>query len=93
MFPKLQFDERWLADQERYQTEISAITNEELKLELTEILVKLQTQVEYIDQHHEQIFVTGKLPGETDQLRSNIGMYRTTLDERIADWKRSQIPL
>jgi len=93
MFPKLQFDERWLADQERYQKEISAITDEDLKIELTEILIKLKTQVEYVDQHHEQIFITGKMPSETDQLRSAIGMYRTTLDEKIADWKRSQIPL
>jgi hypothetical protein len=89
MFPKLQHDEKWLVDFRHYQKEISEITDPNLQKDLTDTLMNLRSQVEYVDQHHEQIFMTGKLPTDTSELRINIAKYRQKLDEGLTAYKNS----
>jgi len=92
MFPKLQFDERWLADYENFQKAISEISDFNLQRELTDVLTKLKAEVEYIDSSHEQLFMTGKIPTEVTELRSNIATYRKILEEGISAYKTSIRP-
>lgn len=93
MFPKLQHDERWLADYRHFQKEISEITDPNLQKDLTEVLINLKSQVEFVDQHHEQIFISGRLPTDTSEFRSAIAKYRQKLEEGLAAYKTSQRPV
>jgi glutaredoxin 2 len=92
MFPKLQHDERWLADFRHYQKEVSEIEDPNLQKDLTEAFLELKAQVEYVDQHHEQIFITGRLPTETGEFRTAISKYRQKLDEGLAAYKNKPRP-
>lgn len=87
MFPKLQYDERWLADYRHFQEQISEMKDPNLQKELTEVLLALKAQIEYVDQHHEQIFITGRIPSDTGELREVIAKHRKTLEDGIAAYK------
>jgi hypothetical protein len=89
MFPKLQHDERWLADYRHFQQQISEMKDVNLQKELTEMLLNLKTQIEYVDQHHEQIFMTGRMPTDTNELRDAISKYRRILEDGITAYKNS----
>jgi len=92
MFPKLQHDERWLADYRHFQKEISEITDPNLQKDLTEVLMNLKSQIEFVDQHHEQIFISGRLPADTGEFRTTISKYRQKLEDGLTAYKNSHRP-
>lgn len=91
MIPKLQYDDRIQNDILQYQDKISAVTDTILQAELVETLLKLKDQIVYLDQYHEQIFVTGRVPSEIPEIRSKVAKYRKDLDQKLAHWKQYQL--
>jgi hypothetical protein len=87
----IQNSPRFIEDYENYQKRISQVTDENLKNQLTDTLVKLKEHIQYIDRSHEQIFFTGKIP--TDEIaenRNQVADYKKQLDSRLLAWEQER---
>lgn len=93
MIPTLRTNKRILDDYKKYQEDIDAITDPALKKELTTLLLKLKDQVGHIDRNHEQLLISGRIPTEIGDIRTNIISIKKSLDSKIDIWKRSQFGL
>lgn len=91
MIPKLTSNPLFVEDYKRYQQRILAITDINLQKELTDSLVRLKEQVSYVDRDHEQILLTGKMPGDITERRTTIGLIKKNLDQRLVDWESAQM--
>jgi len=89
MLPTLRTDKRILEDFKKYQDSIDRITNEPLKEELSKLLKRLKEQVGHIDRNHEQLIISGRIPTEISEIRSNIASIKKSLDSKIDAWNRS----
>lgn len=90
MIPKLANSSLFQNDYKKYQQRILAVTNLDLQKSLTETLVRLKEQVMYIDRDHEQIFLTGKMPGDVTERRTIVGAIKRDLDTKLKAWEDSQ---
>jgi len=90
MIPKLQHSDRFQTDYKAYQAKITNVTDPTLQKELITLLVKLKEQVGFLDRSHEQIFLSGKMPSDVSDLRSNVSRYKKSLDQKLADWDHRQ---
>jgi hypothetical protein len=84
---KLQDNPRFVAEYADYKKRILAITDQRLQDELTKLLVQLKEQVRFIDRTHEQVYMTGRIPGEVSDLRNDLIKHRKTLDQKLRDWE------
>jgi hypothetical protein len=84
---KLQDNPRFVAEYADYQKRIAAITDQRLQDDLTRLLVQLKEQVRFIDRTHEQVYMTGRIPGEVSDLRNDLIKHRKTLDQKLRDWE------
>jgi glutaredoxin 2 len=91
MIPKLQQSDRFITDYKNYQQQISEVTDPTLQKELVDALLKLKEHVQFLDRSHEQVFMTGKMPSEVTDLRSDVSRYKQILDRKLADWKHRQL--
>ena len=91
MIPKLTNSTHFIEDYKRYQQRILAVTDVNLQKELTDSLVRLKEQVSYVDRDHEQILLTGKMPGDVGERRMRIGTIKKNLDEKLAAWEACQL--
>ena len=91
MTPKLQSSSRFINDYKDYQRRISLVTDENLKKELTEFLLKLRDQVGFLDRQHEQVFYTGRIPSDVGDIRADIVKYKTVLDQKLKAWEMAQL--
>lgn len=85
---KLQDNPRFQEDYKTYQAEISAVTDEKTKKELTEMLVNFLRQVSSIDQQHTQLLFSNKLPADVADARLKLNESKKKLDAGIKNWKR-----
>lgn len=90
MIPKIASSNRFTEDYKRYQQRILAVKDESLQKELTDLLVKLKEQVQYLDRSHEQILFTKKIPGDVADHREGVIRYKKALDTRLSAWEQSQ---
>lgn len=90
MIPKLATSSLFLEDYKKYQQRILAVTNPDLQKDLTDSLVRLREQIMYIDRDHEQILITGKMPGDVTERRTIVGAIKRELDTRLKAWEDSQ---
>ena len=90
MIPTLRTDKRILEDYKRYQEAIDQITDQSLKDEMSGLLRKLKEQVGHIDRNHEQLLISGRIPTEVGDIRTNIISIKKSLDTKIDMWNRSK---
>ncbi len=90
MIPKIASSSRFTEDYKKYQQRILAVTDENLQKELTDLLLKLREQVQYLDRGHEQILFTGKIPSEVNDHREGVLRFKKSLDTRLSAWEQSQ---
>lgn len=90
MIPTLRTDKRILEDYKRYQEAIDQITDQSLKDEMSGLLRKLKEQVGHIDRNHEQLLISGRIPTEVGDIRTNIISIKKSLDSKIDMWNRSK---
>lgn len=90
MIPTLRTNKKILEDYKKYQEAIDQITDESLKQELISFLEKLKIQVSYIDRNHEQLLISGRIPTEVSDIRSNIMSIKKSLDSKIDMWNKSK---
>ncbi len=90
MIPTLRTNKTILEDFKKYQTAIDEITDVTLKAEMTDLLIKLKEQVGHIDRNHEQLLISGRIPTEITDIRSNIISIKKSLDSKIDMWNRSK---
>lgn len=89
MIPTLRTNKTILEDLKQYQDSIDQITDEALQAELSGLLRKLKDQVGHIDRNHEQLLVSGRIPTEIGEIRTNIISIKKSLDSKIDIWKRA----
>jgi hypothetical protein len=90
MIPKVQTSLRFKEEYSTYQKKISQVTDKKMQTELTEALLALKGQVQFLDRCHDQLFMAGKLSTEVSDIRASILKYRKILDQKLAAWDRSQ---
>jgi len=90
MIPKLTSNPHFIEDYKKYQKRILAVTDVNLQKELTDSLLRLKEQVSYVDRDHEQILLTGKMPGDINDRRTKISSIKKHLDERLVAWESIQ---
>jgi len=90
MIPSLTTNPKYIQDYNRYVTEINAITDESLRIELLNLLGKLKEQVGYVDKNHQQLLISGRIPTEISDIRANIISIKKSMDSKIDMWKRSK---
>ncbi len=90
MISKLQDNPKFIAEYTGYQKRIAAITDQKLQQDLLQSLLKLKEHVQFLDRSHEQVFLTGRLPTEISDLRSDLLRHRKILDQKLQNWERRQ---
>jgi hypothetical protein len=90
MIPTLQTNKKFLEDYRNYQEKISKIEDSSLQKELADLLLRLKEQVGYIDRNHEQLLISGRIPTEIGDIRTNIISIKKSLDSKISNWERSK---
>ena len=91
MIPKLSNNPKFVEDYKNYQKRISAVTDENLKKDLIDALIKLREHIQYVDRSHEQILFTGHVPNsEISELRTSVARYKKILDNKLQAWERAQ---
>lgn len=90
MLRKIRDSEQFKTDYKKFRDDIREITDPKLQAELTELLVKLVNEVDWLDECHDQLFVTGKMPSNIEDSRSNLISYRKNLENKITSWKNRQ---
>lgn len=75
-------------DYARYQQQISAITDDVVKKELTLLLVEMSNCVISIDMHHDTLLNTGRLPEAASDIRNNLASVKRKLDTKLLTYQR-----
>ena len=90
MLQKIEHSEEFKSDYKRYQTEIGKITDKVLKDNCTDLLRQLKNTVVWIDNMHEQLFVTHQLPSDVSEARQKIISIRKQLDTKIKSYQNKK---
>jgi hypothetical protein len=90
MIPTLRTNKKILDDYKRYQEIIDQISDQSLKKDLTHLLERLKIQIGHIDRNHEQLLISGRIPTEIGDIRSNIISIKKSLDSKIDMWNKSK---
>jgi len=77
-------------DYANLQRSILEISDENIKNELTKLLLELSAEVAIIDMHHDSVSITGKMPDALRDSRSKIASIRKNIDKKISDYQTRQ---
>lgn len=80
--------EKFRTELQNYQTQINAVTDENLKNLLNNFINKLILEVKKFDKDHEQMIFSKSLRNGSPN-RDKIVEIRKTIDRKLEDWKRS----
>lgn len=86
---RLEDNKKFREEFERFQNQISQITNENLKLELSGLLKDMLSEVRLIDQQHNQLFERKSLPTTVVDNRSKLLEIRKKIEKKLKDWSRA----
>jgi hypothetical protein len=81
----LENSERFRNDYDRYKAAIEQVTNPSLKTDLEMLLSSLLREVRKIDEDHEAVFSSGRIPTGVVDSRNRITEIRKSLDSRLRD--------
>lgn len=87
---KLKDSPKFKEDLANYQKIIAEITDESVKQECTDLLIKFVDGVHAIDFHHDAIFTAKRLPDALGESRSNLASTKRKLDARLSLYKASK---
>jgi hypothetical protein len=76
-------------DYKRYQQQILEITDERLRVELTDLLLMLSREISAIDMHHETLLINGRMPASLADSRRSLASIKKKLDAKLAASKKS----
>jgi hypothetical protein len=77
-------------DYNKMQKEISEVIDENLKKELTSMLLEILREVSIIDMHHDAISITGKMPEGIQDSRNKIASIRKRIDAKLSSYTASK---
>jgi len=72
---------------EHFKNRINKIENPQAQDELNVLLSKLVYEVKNLDNLHNELSVTNRLPIGTNDVRSNINAVRNQLIHKLKDWE------
>ena len=84
---KIQNSERFKQEYQRFQERISSVTDEDLQRKMIDMLLKIKSQVQALDQQHDHVFLTGKVPNDIAETRSELTQIRRELDRMLTSWE------
>lgn len=90
MLPKLSNSQRFVEDYKNYQKRILEVSDPELQKELTSTLLKLREKIQFVDRSHEQVFITGRIPTDISDLRTEVIKFKQSLDTKLSAWEKAQ---
>lgn len=89
MFTPLLKSERFVAEYERFQSEIAKITDDITRSGLEGELLTLRGTVQALDESHEKV-TFGDRPGqEVDDYREKIRSLRQSIDTKLRVWREN----
>ncbi len=87
---KLKDSPKFKEDLANYQKSIAEITDESVKQECTDLLIKFVDGVHSIDFHHDAILTAKRLPDAIAESRANLANSKRKLDTRLAQYRASK---
>lgn len=90
MMERIQDSKKFKDDYKRLQERIRAVSDVNLQRNLTETLLELRENIVYLDRHHEQMFISHRLPADVAETRANISRCRKSLEDRLSTWESKQ---
>jgi hypothetical protein len=91
MIPKIQNSPQFLQEYTGFQQRISAITNEALQNSLTELLTSLKNEINFLDRHHESLYLSNRMPADVVETRETISNIRKEILNKLTAWESSQL--
>ena len=83
----LEKSENFQKEYNEFNKQISAVSNESVKLELQGMLQNLLKEVKYLDQQHQDLSLNNRLPSAAIDTRQNIVLIRKNLMSKLRDWE------
>jgi paraquat-inducible protein B len=90
---KIQNSERFKQEYQRFQERISSVTDEDLQRKLIDMLLRIKSQVQALDQQHDHVFLTGKVPNDISETRGELTQTRRELDRMLTSWEATIKPV
>lgn len=90
MIPKLQDNPNVLNDLKNLQQRITAVTDKQLQETLTDLFLKLKGAVRHLDQQHESLFLSHRLPVDANDTRDNLKKIRKSIEDKLRAWEKYQ---
>ena len=87
MINKLESSSKVREDFKNLQKRIAAVTDENLQKVLTEQYLKLKDHVRRLDQQHESLFVSFRLPSDAGETRDSLRKIRKFLEDKLIAWE------
>lgn len=81
---KLRDNPKFKEDYNRYQKQILEIEDENLRIELTDLLLMLSREVSAIDMHHDTLLINGRMPSGISDSRESLTSIKKKLDARLS---------
>jgi hypothetical protein len=91
MIPKIQNSPQFLQEYTGFQKRIAAVTNEGLQNSLTELLTSLKNEINFLDRHHEALYISNRMPTDVVETRETISNIRKELLNKLTAWESSQL--
>jgi hypothetical protein len=73
-------------DLQRYNEEVSKITNQQVKEDLENQVTKLVNAVKSLDNRHQELIFSRNIR-DADQYRTKVTQLRKNIENRLRDWK------
>lgn len=87
---KLQNNPRFINEYRDFQKRILNVDNENLRNDLTRLLIELKNHVSEIDLHHESMLMAGRMPGDITESRTAIQKCRKAIQDRLTAYESSK---
>jgi len=81
---KLRDNPKFKEDYNNYQQQILSVSDDKLRIELTELLSDFSREVAAIDMHHDTLLINGRMPSGISESRGNLASIKKKLDARLS---------
>jgi hypothetical protein len=90
---KIQNSERFKQEYQKFQERISLVTDSDLQKKMIDMLLTIKSRVQALDQQHDHVFLTGKVPNDITETRNDLTQVRRELDRMLTSWESSIKPV
>lgn len=81
---KLRDHPKFKEDYAKYQQQILAVEDDNLRIELTDLLLSFSKEVTSIDMHHDTLLMNGRMPSGINESRNNLASIKKKLDAKLS---------